>query len=127
MTVARVLATPETLEWISRLTQKHGDLLFYQSGGCCEGSAPICSPRAGYWLGSEDVLLGEIGGAPFYIRANQFEYWRHTQLIIDVIKGGGEGFSLEGPEGVCFLTRSRLFSDEETQALAQAGEPPRAA
>ncbi|HUO53455.1 MAG TPA: DUF779 domain-containing protein [Rhodoblastus sp.] len=127
MAPARVEATPETLSWIARLKEKYGPLLFYQSSGCCEGSAPICSPAEGYWLGHEDVFLGEIGGCPFYIRANQFEYWRHTQLIIDVVKGGGEGFSLEGPEGVSFLTRSRVFTDEEAAELAAAGEPPRAA
>jgi uncharacterized protein len=124
---ARVEATGETLSWIARLRAKHGPLAFYQSGGCCEGSAPLCFTVKELRVGPRDVLLGEIGGCPFYIRENQFEYWRHTQLIIDVVKGGGEGFSLEGPEGVSFLTRSRLFTDAEVAALAAAGEPPRAA
>lgn len=124
---ARVEATPEALSWIERLKQSHGPLMFYQSGGCCEGSAPICFRDKEYWVGGEDVFLGEIEGCPFYIRANQFEYWRHTQLIIDVVEGPGAGFSLEAPEGVSFLTRGRLFSDAEAEALAEAGEPPRAA
>ncbi len=127
MAVARVKATPEALAWIERLKGKHGPLMFYQSGGCCEGSSPLCFRDKEHWVGHEDVLIGEIGGSPFYIRANQFEYWRHTQLIIDVVEGIGAGFSLEAPEGVSFLTRSRVFSDEECELLAAQGEPPRAA
>jgi uncharacterized protein len=123
---SRVEATGETLAWIERLKARHGPLAFYQSGGCCEGSAPLCYSQAELRVGQYDVRLGEIGGCPFYIRDNQFDYWRHTQLIIDVVKGGGEGFSLEGPEGISFLTRSRLFTDEECALLAAAGEPPRA-
>lgn len=123
---ARVEATAETLAWIERLKVKHGPLAFYQSGGCCEGSAPLCFAEKELRLGPYDLRIGEIGGCPFYIRDNQFEIWRHTQLLIDVVKGGGEGFSLEGPEGISFLTRSRIFSDAECEALAAAGEPPRA-
>ena len=123
---SRVETTPEALNWIARLKALHGPLMFYQSGGCCEGSAPLCFRDKEYWVGAEDVFLGEIGGSPFYIRANQFEYWRHTQLIIDVVEGAGAGFSLEAPEGVSFLTRSRVFSDAEVEALAAAGEPARA-
>ena len=123
---SRVEATPEALSWIARLKALHGPLMFYQSGGCCEGSAPLCFRDKEYWVGGEDVFLGEIGGSPFYIRANQFEYWRHTQLIIDVVEGAGAGFSLEAPEGVSFLTRGRVFSDAEVEALAAAGEPARA-
>ncbi|MCW2275022.1 DUF779 domain-containing protein [Rhodoblastus acidophilus] len=121
----RVIATEETLRWIERLREKHGALLFYQSGGCCEGSAPLCNPLEGYYVGRRDIRLGEIGGCPFYIREDQFEYWRHTQLIIDVVEGGSNGFSLEAPEGISFHTRSRVFSDAESVALAAAGEPPR--
>lgn len=124
---SRVEATPEALTWIARLKDHYGPLMFYQSGGCCEGSAPLCFRDKEYWVGGEDVLLGDIAGCPFYIRANQFEYWRHTQLIIDVVEGAGGGFSLEAPEGVSFLTRGRVFSDAEAAALATAGEPPRAA
>ena len=124
-TPERVVATEETLRWIERLREKHGALLFYQSGGCCEGSAPLCNPLEGYYIGQRDVLLGKIGGCPFYIREDQFAYWRHTQLIIDVVQGGSNGFSLEAPEGISFHTRSRVFPDAECAALAAAGEPER--
>jgi len=123
---SRVEATPEALSWIARLKALHGPLMFYQSGGCCEGSAPLCFRDKEYWVGGEDVFLGEIGGSPFYIRANASAHWRHTQLIIDVVERAGAGFSLEAPEGVSFLTRGRVFSDAEVEALAAAGEPARA-
>jgi uncharacterized protein (DUF779 family) len=111
--IARVVATPATLELIELLKAQHGDLMFHQSGGCCDGSSPMCYPRGEFRVGGQDVLLGDIGGCPFYIGAAQFEYWQHTQLIIDVVPGRGGMFSLEGPEGKRFLTRSRLYSDEE--------------
>ncbi len=111
--VARVVATPAALELIELLKARHGDLMFHQSGGCCDGSSPMCYPRGEFLIGGQDVLLGDIGGCPFYIGAAQFEYWQHTQLIIDVVPGRGGMFSLEGPEGKRFLTRSRLYSDEE--------------
>jgi uncharacterized protein (DUF779 family) len=123
---ARVEVTPEALVWIGVLKSRHGPLVFHQSSGCCEGSAPICYPENEHWLGPEDLLIGEIGGCPFYIRANQFEYWRHTQLIIDVVPGGANGFSLEAPEGISFHTRGRVFTDAELEQLAAAGEPRRA-
>jgi uncharacterized protein (DUF779 family) len=115
--VARVSATEAALELISRLQQKHGPVMFHQSGGCCDGSTPMCFPRGEFLVGDQDVLLGEIGGQPFYIGGAQFEYWRHTHLIIDVVPGRGGMFSLEGPEGVRFLTRSRLYSDAESHQL----------
>ena len=105
----------------------HGPLMFHQSGGCCDGSSPMCYPKGDFRVGPQDVHLGEIEGCPFYIGAAQFEYWRHTQLIIDVVPGRGGGFSLEAPEGVRFLTRSRVFTDAEAADLEAAGEPPRAA
>ena len=111
--VARVVATPAALELIQLLKTRHGELMFHQSGGCCDGSSPMCYPRGEFLIGGQDVLLGDIGGCPFYIGAAQFEYWQHTQLIIDVVPGRGGMFSLEGPEGKRFLTRSRLYSDEE--------------
>ena len=117
--VSRVLATETALELITRLQAKHGPLMFHQSGGCCDGSAPMCFPAGELLVGDGDVLLGEIGGCPFYIGAAQYEYWKHTQLIIDVVPGRGGMFSLEGPEGLRFLTRSRLFSDDEWAALEQ--------
>lgn len=120
-TVPRVIATPKALELIETLKAKHGPLMFHQSGGCCDGSSPMCYPRGEFRTGPQDVLLGEIGGCPFYISRDQYEYWRHTQLIIDVVPGRGGMFSLEGPEGLRFHTRSRLFTGEEWESLKQAG------
>ena len=95
--------------------------MFHQSGGCCDGSSPMCYPRGEFLVGDSDVQLGEIGGAPFYMSRSQFEYWKHTQLIIDVVPGRGGMFSLENGEGVRFLVRSRLFTDQEYLALERAG------
>src|SRR5271170_2712225 len=111
--VDRVQITDKAAEIVARLKTQHGALLFHQSGGCCGGS--------------EDVFLGEFAGCKFYIGAAQFEYWEHTQLIIDVVPGRGSGFSVEAPEGVRFLTRSRVFTDAETAALEAEGPPARAA
>jgi uncharacterized protein len=116
-TATRVSATPAALELIERLGRRHGALLFHQSGGCCDGSSPMCFPRGEFMIGEADVLLGEIGGQPFYMSESQFEYWSHTHLIIDVVEGRGGMFSLEGPEGLRFLTRSRLYTDEEWKTL----------
>jgi len=115
--VTRVTATDAALTLIDRLREKHGPLMFHQSGGCCDGSSPMCYPRAEFLVGGGDVKLGEIGGVPFYMSASQFEYWQHTHLIIDVVPGRGGMFSLEGPEGLRFLTRSRLYSDAEWAEL----------
>ncbi|MDE5413566.1 DUF779 domain-containing protein [Alkalihalobacterium chitinilyticum] len=115
--VERVKATEATVELIEKLKKRHGDLMFHQSGGCCDGSSPMCYPNGELRIGSSDVLLGTIGGCPFYIAKDQYEYWKHTQLIIDVVEGRGGMFSLEGPEGKRFLTRSRVFSSEERQQL----------
>jgi uncharacterized protein (DUF779 family) len=95
--------------------------MFHQSGGCCDGSSPMCYPENEFKVGGSDVLLGEIGGVLFYMSASQFEYWKHTQLIIDVVPGRGGMFSLEGPEGLRFLTRSRLFTDQEWVILENHG------
>ena len=116
--VDRVLATDAALELIDRLRDLHGPLMFHQSGGCCDGSAPMCYPEGEFRVGVNDVQLGEIGGCPFFMDADQFDYWKHTQLTIDVVKGRGAGFSLEAPEGVRFLTRGRVFTDEEADLLA---------
>lgn len=107
----KVLATKAALQLIERLRAKHGDLMFHQSGGCCDGSSPMCYPLGEFLVGDQDVLLGEIGGCPFYMGKAQYEYWKHTQLIIDVVEGRGGMFSLEGPEGLRFLTRSRMFPE----------------
>lgn len=123
----RVEITDKAAEIVRRLRAQHGELLFHQSGGCCDGSAPMCYPANEFRVGPQDVLLGRIEGCNFYIGAAQFEYWRHTQLIIDAVPGRGSGFSLEAPEGIRFLTRSRVFTDAETAELEAAGPPARAA
>jgi uncharacterized protein (DUF779 family) len=125
--VNRVEITGEAAAVLERLKQQHGALMFHQSGGCCDGSSPMCYPVGDFRVGPQDVLLGTIGGCEFYIGAAQFEYWRHTQLIIDVVPGRGSGFSAEAPEGVRFLTRSRVFSDAEAAELDAAGPPLHAA
>lgn len=118
---AKVLATSAAEALIGRLREKHGPVLFHQSGGCCDGSSPMCYPQGEFIVGDRDVLLGEIAGAPFYMSPSQYEYWKHTQLTIDVVPGMGGMFSLENGEGVRFLTRSRLFTDAEVEALIAAG------
>ena len=123
--IDRVSATEKTVELIGELISVHGPLLFHQSGGCCDGSAPMCFPRGDFRVGSRDVLLGKICDQPFFIADDQFTYWEHTQLIIDVVPGRGGMFSIEGPTGKRFLTRSRVFSDEESNLL-QAHPPLRA-
>ena len=119
MATPRVAATEEALELIDRLVQVHGPVLFHQSGGCCDGSSPMCFPLGEFKIGGSDVYLGDVGTSPFYMGAAQFEYWQHTHLTLDVVPGRGSGFSLEAPEGVRFLVRSRLFSDEEAADLTE--------
>ena len=119
--VDQVIATPAAVDLVERIRAKHGPVLFHQSGGCCDGSSPMCYPQDDFIVGDRDVRLGAIAGAPFYISSPQFEYWKHTQLIIDVVEGRGGMFSLENGEGVRFLTRSRLFSDAEVEALIATG------
>lgn len=104
----KVTATAEAEALIHELHNRHGPLLFHQSGGCCDGSAPMCYPREEFRIGSNDVYLGDIAGEPFYIGAQQHKLWAHTNLIIDVVEGRGAGFSLEAPEGKRFLTRSQV-------------------
>ena len=121
-TVAQVVATDAALALIKELEGRHGKLMFHQSGGCCDGSAPMCFPLGDFITGDSDVCLGEIGGVPFYMSESQFAYWSHTQLIIDVVPGRGGMFSLEGPTGRRFLTRSRFYEDAEWDALVAAGK-----
>ncbi|TWC64095.1 DUF779 domain-containing protein [Herbaspirillum sp. SJZ099] len=113
----RVKATEAAIGLLRDLKRRHGELIFFQSGGCCDGSAPMCYPAGEFTLGDTDVHLGELDGVPFYIGADQYEYWKHTQLIIDVVNGNGGMFSLDNGSGKRFLTRSRLFTDEEFDAL----------
>ena len=117
MATQRVTATPAALELIEKLAATHGPLMFHQSGGCCDGSAPMCFQKGEFRTGESDVYMGDIGGFAFYMNRDQFDYWRHTQLIIDVTKGRGSSFSLEIPLGYRFLTRSRVFTDEEIAEL----------
>ena len=119
---AQVVATDAALALIKELEGRHGKLMFHQSGGCCDGSAPMCFPLGDFIVGDSDVCLGEIGGVPFYMSESQFEYWCHTQLIIDVVPGRGGMFSLEGPTGRRFLTRSRFYEAAEWEALVAAGK-----
>jgi uncharacterized protein (DUF779 family) len=114
-----VVATEAAMQLIDTLTQRYGPLMFFQSGGCCDGSSPMCYPLGDFNVSPTDVFLGHLGDAPFYIGRDQFEYWQHTQLIIDVVEGMGGMFSLENGTGKRFLTRSRLFSDEECDQLAR--------
>ncbi|MEV8596865.1 DUF779 domain-containing protein [Streptomyces sp. NPDC052012] len=121
--VTRVELTDAAEDLVRRLTEAHGPLMFHQSGGCCDGSAPMCYPRGEFRVGASDVLLGQVaGGTPFWMSADQYAYWRHTHLTVDVVPGRGSGFSLEAPEGVRFLLRSRVLTDGEF-ARAEA-EPP---
>ena len=115
--VQRVAATAAALELIAALQQQHGPLMFHQSGGCCDGSSPMCYPRGEFLVGGSDVKLGRIGDTDFWMSRAQFEYWQHTHLTVDVVPGRGGMFSLEGSRGVRFLIRSRLFTDAELAVL----------
>jgi uncharacterized protein len=113
----RVVATEAALQLINRLRQQHGSVIFHQSGGCCDGSSPMCFAADDFMVGPQDVRLGEIGDAPFFMSPSQFAYWKNTQLIIDVVAGMGGMFSLENGTGLRFLTRSRVFAEDELAAL----------
>jgi uncharacterized protein (DUF779 family) len=115
--VPRVNITPDAATVVDQLRAKHGELMFHQSGGCCDGSSPMCYPKGEFIVGSSDVWLGEIAGCDFYMARDQFEYWQHTQLTIDVTKGRGASFSLEIPLGLRFVTKSRLFTAQEEEDL----------
>jgi uncharacterized protein len=118
--------TAEAADLLRRLRGQHGPLMFHQSGGCCDGSSPMCYPLGEFVVGSSDVLLGALAlgdedEVPVWMSAAQFEYWRHTHLTIDVVPGRGGGFSLEAPLGVRFIIRSRLLTEDELVGLEQAG------
>ncbi|MGC8511143.1 MAG: DUF779 domain-containing protein [Acidimicrobiales bacterium] len=113
----RVDITDAAAALVAQLVEQHGPVLFHQSGGCCDGSSPMCYPRGEFRVGQRDVYLGTIAGSPFYIGGDQFEYWQYSHLLIDVVPGRGGGFSLEAPEGLRFLVRSTLFTDEEVERL----------
>lgn len=123
----RVDISPEAFSMLKKMQGIHGPLMFHQSGGCCDGSSPMCYPLNDFKVGQADVYLGNIGDAdctaPFYMSGSQFEYWKHTHLTIDVVPGRGSGFSVEAPEGVRFMIRSRLFSDDEWLILEKQPVP----
>ncbi|MFW0783780.1 DUF779 domain-containing protein [Gordonia sp. CPCC 206044] len=124
----RVVATDAAVQLLTKLSELHGGLMIHQSGGCCDGSAPMCYPVGEYRVGQRDVLVGEIElpdplpDVRVWINGDQFELWKHTQLILDVVPGRGAGFSLEAPEGVRFLSRARAFTAEENDVLSE--NPP---
>jgi uncharacterized protein (DUF779 family) len=117
MAKQRVTVTKKAMAVIDQLRQKHGGLMFHQSGGCCDGSAPMCFVIGEFMIGSRDVMLGEIHGCEFYMAADQFEFWKNTHLTIDITEGRGASFSLEIPLGLRFITVSRLFKDNELENL----------
>ncbi|QIP84674.1 DUF779 domain-containing protein [Streptomyces sp. Tu 2975] len=122
----RVELSAAAEDLVGRLAARHGPVMFHQSGGCCDGSAPMCYPRGEFRVGGSDVLLGEVaGGIPFWMSADQYAYWRHTHLTVDVVPGRGSGFSLEAPEGVRFLLRSRLLTDAELARIEAEPRLPR--
>jgi uncharacterized protein len=122
MAVPRIISTEKANELIKRLWRVHGPLMFHQSGGCCDGSQPMCFTDGEFRTGSSDVCLGVVYGCRFYMSKDQFEYWKHTQLILDVTPGRGSSFSLEIPLGVRFLTRGRVFSEEELTLLTPVAD-----
>lgn len=113
----RVSATPEALKAIESLISKHGQIMFFQSGGCCENTAPQCFPAGEFNVSPNDVHIGDIGGAPYYMGFREFEFWQNTHLIVDVVDGRSGTFSLDAPDGKTFICRSRLYTDEELAQL----------
>ena len=112
-----VKITPEASAVVDQLRAKNGELMFHQSGGCCDGSSPMCYPKGEFSVGSSDVWLGEVAGCDFYMAKDQFEFWQHTELTIDITEGRGASFSLEIPLGLRFVTKSRVFTYDESQNL----------
>ncbi|MEO8073111.1 MAG: DUF779 domain-containing protein [Acidobacteriota bacterium] len=117
--IPRVKVTDEAKKVIAQLRGKFGELMFHQSGGCCDGSSPMCYEAGEFLVGSSDVWLGEVDGCDFYMAKDQFEFWKHTELTIDISEGRGASFSLEIPLGLRFVTKSRVFSYEESQNLIE--------
>ena len=113
METPRVKVTDKAREVIEQLQQKHGELMFHQSGGCCDGSSPMCFLKGELLLDNSDILLGEIANCEFYISKDQFEYWKHTHLTIDTTEGRGASFSLEIPLGLRFIIHSRILTEDE--------------
>ena len=122
--IPRITATDKALALIEQLKKLHGPLMFHQSGGCCDGSSPMCFEKGEFRVGSNDVWVGKIYDCKFYMGADQFEYWKHTQLILDVTPGRGSSFSLEIPLGVRFFIQSKMFTEEELEQLEPLMEIP---
>lgn len=122
-TESRIGVSDQAAELLRKLTKQHGPLMFHQSGGCCDGSSPMCFPDGDFLISEDgDVHLGDLDvgvdrGIPVYMSTSQYQYWKHTHITIDVVKGRGAGFSVEAPEGVRFLIRSRLMTDAELEAF----------
>lgn len=114
----RVLVSENAIKIIDQLRVEHGELMFHQSGGCCDGSSPMCFPKGELMLNETDVWLGSIHGCDFFMSKDQFDYWQHTQLTVDVTKGRGSSFSLEIPMGIRFVIKSRMFTDQERKQLS---------
>lgn len=121
----RVEATDAAKEIIDQLREEHGELMFHQSGGCCDGSSPMCFPKGDLMINETDVYLGTIHGCEFFMSKDQFEYWKHTQLTVDITSGRGSSFSLEIPLGIRFVIKSRMYTEEEAKNLSptRSGEP----
>jgi uncharacterized protein (DUF779 family) len=119
MKTPRVLITAEAIKIVNQLKERFGELMFHQSGGCCDGSQPMCFEKGEFKTGNSDVLLGEIAGCAFYMSRDQFEYWQHTQLTIGVTPGRGSSFSLEIPMGIRFIVHSRIYTAEEEENLVE--------
>ncbi len=117
MKTKRVLVTDKAADFIKKLKETHGELMFHQSGGCCDGSSPMCFPKGELMIDDNDIWLGTIEGCEFHISKDQFEYWKHTQLTVDVTPGRGASFSLEIPLGVRFVIKSRLYTPKEAEKL----------
>lgn len=118
---ARIIANEAAKSLIEELRAVHGELMFHQSGGCCDGSQPMCFQKGEFRLGYSDVCLGKVEGVEFWMAKDQFEYWKHTQLCLDVTNGRGSSFSLEIPLGKRFIIQSRLFTDDEMMRLEPLG------
>ncbi len=121
MSVTRVSVTDQARAVIDQLREQHGDLMFHQSGGCCDGSSPMCFEKGGFLLGSRDLCLGKIHGCNFYMASDQFKYYENMHITVDVVAGRGSSFSLEIPLGVRFMAVSRVFSDQELEQLEPVG------
>ncbi len=119
--VERVGVTEQAFEVIETLRKRHGPLMFHQSGGCCDGSSPMCFEDGEFKIGESDILLGIVADCPFYMSRDQYDYWKHTHLTLDVTQGRGSSFSLEIPMGIRFMIRSRLFTTKEIEQLKANG------